>query len=121
MIAKGKAIAHGTNAIRYVMREGKLDRLLGSNLIESRTPDEIVSEFKMMAQGHERCKNKYLRFEIGIAPADEERVRGSLWELAVLFAQEMKLAPMNRLFAQGYEPYAHSPDRKPDRHRRLGL
>lgn len=45
----------------------------------------------MMAQGHERCKNKYLRFEIGIAPADEKRVRGSLRELAVLFAQEMKL------------------------------
>lgn len=91
MIAKGKAIAHGTNAIRYVMREGKLDRLQGSNLIEGRTPDEIVSEFEMMAQGHERCKNKYLRFEIGIAPADEKRVRGSLRELAVLFAQEMKL------------------------------
>lgn len=92
MIAKGKAIAHGTNAIRYVMREGKLDRLLGCNLIEGRTPEKIVSEFEMMAQGHERCKNKYLRFEIGIAPADEERVRGSLRELATLFAQEMKLA-----------------------------
>ena len=42
MIAKGKAIAHGTNAIRYVMREGKLDCLLGTNLIEGRTPDEII-------------------------------------------------------------------------------
>ena len=91
MIAKGKAIAHGTNAIRYVMREGKLDCLLGTNMIEGRTPDESVSEFEMMAQGHERCKNKYLRFEIGIAPADEERVRGSLRQLATLFAQEMKL------------------------------
>lgn len=73
------------------MREGKLDRLLASNLIEGRTPEEIIPEFKMVAQGHERCTNRYLRFEIGIAPADEERVRGSLRELATLFAQEMKL------------------------------
>lgn len=73
------------------MREGKLDFFLGANLIEGRTPDEIISEFEMVGQGHERCKNKYLRFEIGIAPGDEERVRGSLRELATLFAQEMKL------------------------------
>lgn len=29
--------------------------------------------------------------------------------------------PMNRLFAQGHGSHAHSPDRKPDRSRRLGV
>jgi hypothetical protein len=71
MIAKAKAISHGRQAINYVLREGKLGTMLASNLVESLTPDEILKEFEMMQRYYLHCKNKFLRFEIGIAPQDE--------------------------------------------------
>ena len=70
MIAKAKAISHGRQAINYVLRDGKLGTMLASNLIESISPDEILKEFEMMQRYNTRCRNKFLRFEIGIAPQD---------------------------------------------------
>ena len=48
MIAKGKAIAHGGNAIDYALREGKLDKIVGRNMIESDAPADILREFEMV-------------------------------------------------------------------------
>lgn len=42
MIAKGKAIAHGINAINYIMRDGKLDKIVGRNMIEGDNPTDII-------------------------------------------------------------------------------
>jgi hypothetical protein len=39
MIGKGKAIAHGGNAINYALRKGKLDMIVGRNMIDNDTPD----------------------------------------------------------------------------------
>jgi len=75
MIAKAKAISHGKEAINYALREGKIGVFLTSNLIESLKPDEILKEFEMVQCYNERCKNKFLRFEIGIAPQDENKLK----------------------------------------------
>jgi hypothetical protein len=75
MIAKAKAIAHGKQAINYALREGKMGKFLASNLISSEKPNEILQEFEMMQYYNERCKNKFLRFEIGIAPQDEAKLK----------------------------------------------
>jgi hypothetical protein len=73
MIAKGKAIAHGGNAINYALREGKKDKIVGRNMVEGDNPADILREFDMVNQHNYRCKNKYLRFEIGIAPQSSIR------------------------------------------------
>ena len=92
MIAKGKAIAHGSNAIHYALREKKLGQLIASNLLGSREPGEIVSEFEMVNRHNERCRNKYLRFEIGIAPQDEKKLRpNDLFQIVRSFARKMNL------------------------------
>ena len=92
MIAKGKAIAHGGNAINYALREKKLGQVIASNLLGSREPAEIVSEFEMVNRHNERCRNKYLRFEIGIAPQDEKKLRpGDLFKIVQSFARKMNL------------------------------
>lgn len=92
MIAKGKAIAHGGNAIQYVLREGKLGQLLMTNFLGSTDSGEICSEFEMVNRHNERCKNKYLRFEIGIAPQDEKRLtHKDLCNIVRSFARKMNL------------------------------
>lgn len=90
MIAKGKAIAHGGNAINYALREKKLGQVIASNLLGSWEPGEIVSEFEMVNRHNERCRNKYLRFEIGIAPQDEKKLQsGDLFRIVRSFAAKM--------------------------------
>lgn len=74
MIAKAKAIAHGNVAIEYAMRESKNGELVASNLIQSNTPNEIYKEFTNIQKYNTRCKNKFIRFEIGIAPQDEAKL-----------------------------------------------
>lgn len=92
MIAKGKAIAHGGNAINYALREKKLGQLIASNFLGSREPGEILSEFEMVNRHNERCRNKYLRFEIGIAPQDEKKLQpGDLFKIVRAFADKMNL------------------------------
>ena len=48
MIAKCKAIAHGSNALEYIFREGKLGRLLALHNLCSETPKEIHEEMKLI-------------------------------------------------------------------------
>lgn len=92
MIAKGKAIAHGGNAINYALREKKLGQLIASNFLGSREPGDILSEFEMVNRHNERCKNKFLRFEIGIAPQDEKKLQpGDLFQIVRAFADKMNL------------------------------
>lgn len=92
MIGKGKAISHGSNAINYAMREGKMDRIVGRNLIDSDTPADILREFEMVNQHNYRCKNKYMRYEIGIAPQDIDRLKpGDMIKIARTFAHKMGL------------------------------
>lgn len=92
MIAKGRAIAHGGNAIYYALREKKLGQIIASNLLGSREAAEILSEFEMVNRHNERCRNKYLRFEIGIAPQDEKKLRsGDLFKIVRSFANKMNL------------------------------
>ena len=92
MIAKCKAIAHGGNALEYVFREGKLGRILALHNLCSETPKEIHEEMRLIGDYNSRCKNKFLRIEIGIAPQDEPQMTfKTLDRLALLFAKQMGL------------------------------
>ena len=92
MIAKCKAIAHGSNALEYVFREGKLGRILALHNLCGETPKEIHEEMRLINNYNSRCKNKFLRIEIGIAPQDEPRMTfKALHRLALLFAKQMEL------------------------------
>ena len=92
MIGKCKAIAHGSTALDYIFREGKLgNRLVFHNLC-SREPKAIYEEMKVVSDYNTRCRNKFLRIEIGIAPQDEKRLPVSeLMRIAHLFAKRMGL------------------------------
>lgn len=74
MIAKAKAISHGSKAIEYAMRESKNSDLIMANLIQSETPDAIYKEYLQAQRYNTRCKNKFIRIEIGIAPDDEKKL-----------------------------------------------
>ena len=92
MIAKCKAIAHGGNALEYIFREGKLGRLLALHNLCGETPKEIHEEMRLINNYNSRCKNKFLRIEIGIAPKDEPLMTfKTLNRLALLFAKQMGL------------------------------
>ena len=92
MIAKCKAISHGSNALEYVFREGKLGQILALHNLCSETPKEIHEEMKLIGDYNSRCKNKFLRIEIGIAPQDEPQMTfKTLNRLALLFAKQMGL------------------------------
>jgi len=92
MIAKCKAIAHGGNALEYIFREGKLGRLLALHNLCGETPKEIHEEMKLIGDYNSRCKNRFLRIEIGIAPKDEPQMTfKTLNRLALLFAKQMGL------------------------------
>ena len=92
MIGKCKAIAHGSTALDYIFREGKLGQHLVSNSLYGNTPKEIYGEMKMVNDYNTRCRNKFLRIEIGIAPKDEKRLSlESVRNLASNFARQMGL------------------------------
>ena len=92
MIAKCKAIAHGSNALEYIFRKGKFGRLLALHDLCGETPKEIHEEMKLIGDYNSRCKNRFLRIEIGIAPKDEPQMTfKTLNRLALLFAKQMGL------------------------------
>ena len=92
MIGKCKAIAHGSTALNYIFREGKLGSRLAFHNLCSREPKTIYEEMKMVSDYNSRCRNKFLRIEIGIAPQDEKRLPVSeLMGIAHLFAKRMGL------------------------------
>ena len=92
MIGKCKAIAHGSTALDYIFREGKLGSRLAFHNLCSRDPKAIYEEMKMVSDYNTRCKNKFLRIEIGIAPQDEKRLPVSeLMGIIRLFAKRMGL------------------------------
>ena len=92
MIGKCKAIAHGSTALDYIFREGKLGSRLAFHNLCSREPKTIYEEMKVVNEYNSRCRNKFLRIEIGIAPQDEKRLPVSeLMRIAHLFAKRMGL------------------------------
>ena len=92
MIGKCKAIAHGSNALEYIFREGKLGNRLAFHNLCSREPKAIYEEMKVVNDYNSRCRNKFLRIEIGIAPQDEKKLPVSeLMGIAHLFAKRMEL------------------------------
>ena len=92
MIGKCKAIAHGSTALDYIFREGKLGSRLAFHNLCSRDPKIIYEEMKVVSDYNSRCRNKFLRIEIGIAPQDEKRLPVSeLMGIAHLFAKRMEL------------------------------
>ena len=92
MIGKCKAIAHGSTALDYIFREGKLGSRLAFHNLCSREPKTIYEEMKVVSDYNSRCRNKFLRIEIGIAPEDEKRLPVSeLMGIAHLFAKRMGL------------------------------
>ena len=93
MIGKCKAIAHGSTALDYIFREGKLGSRLAFHNLCSREPKDIYEEMKMVSDYNTRCRNKFLRIEIGIAPQDEKRLSlASVRNFAPDFAICMELA-----------------------------
>ena len=92
MIGKCKAIAHGSTALDYIFREGKLGYRLAFHNLCNREPKTIYEEMKMVSNYNTRSKNKFLRIEIGIAPQDERKLPVSeLMRIAHLFAKRMGL------------------------------
>ena len=92
MIGKCKAIAHGSTALDYIFREGKLGYRLAFHNLCSREPKAIYEEMKVISDYNSRCRNKFLRIEIGIAPQDERKLPVSeLMRIAHLFAKRMGL------------------------------
>ena len=92
MIGKCKAIAHGSTALDYIFREGKLGSRLAFHNLCSREPKAIYEEMKMVSDYNTLCRNKFLRIEIGIAPQDEKRLPVSeLMRIPHLFAKRMGL------------------------------
>ena len=92
MIGKCKAIAHGSTALDYIFREGKLGSRPAFHNLCSREPKAIYEEMKVVSDYNSRCRNKFLRIEIGIAPQDEEKLSVSgLMRIAHLFANQMGL------------------------------
>ena len=92
MIGKCKAIAHVSTALDYIFREGKLGYRLAFHNLCSREPKTIYEEMKVVSDYNSRCKNKFLRIEIGIAPQDEKRLPVSeLMRIAHLFAKRIGL------------------------------
>ena len=92
MIGKCEAIAHGSTALDYIFREGKLGYRLAFHNLCSREPKTIYEEMKVVSDYNSRCRNKFLRIEIGIAPQDEKRLPVSeLMRIAHLFAKRMGL------------------------------
>ena len=92
MIGKCKAIAHGSTALDYVFREGKFGYRLAFHNLCSREAKTIYEEMKVVSDHNSRCRNKFLRIEIGIAPQDEKKLPVSelMW-IAHLFAKRMGL------------------------------
>ena len=92
MIGKWKAIAHGSIALDYIFREGKLGYRLAFHNLCSREPKVIYEEMKVVSDYNSRCRNKFLRIEIGIAPQDEKKLPVSelMW-IAHQFAKRMGL------------------------------
>ena len=92
MIGKCKAIAHGSTALDYIFREGKLGSRLAFHNLCSREPKTIYEEMKVVSDYNSRCWNKFLRIEIGIAPQDERKLPVSeLMRIAHLFAKRIGL------------------------------
>ena len=92
MIGKCKAISHGSTALDYIFREGKLGSRLAFHNLCSREPKTIYEEMKVVSDYNSRCRNKFLRIEIGIAPQDEKKLPVSeLMGIAHLFAKRMGL------------------------------
>ncbi len=92
MIGKCKAIAHGSTALDYIFREGKLGSRLAFHNLCSREPKTIYEEMKLVSDYNSRCRNKFLRIEIGIAPQDEKKLPVSeLMRIAHLFTKRMGL------------------------------
>ena len=92
MIGKCKAIAHGSTALDYIFREGKLGYRLAFHNLCSREPKAIYEEMKVISDYNSRCRNKFLRIEIGIAPQDERKLPVSeLIRIAHLFAKRIGL------------------------------
>ena len=92
MIGKCKAIAHGSTALDYIFREGKLGNRLAFHNLCSRESKVIYEEMKVVGDYNTRCRNKFLRIEIGIAPQDEKKLPVSelMWT-AHQFAKRMGL------------------------------
>ena len=92
MIGKCKAIAHGSTALDYIFREGKLGYRLAFHNLCSRESKTIYEEMKVVSDYNSRCRNKFLRIEIGIAPQDEKKLSVSelMW-ITHLFAKQMGL------------------------------
>ena len=92
MIGKCKAIAHGSTALDYIFREGKLGNRLAFHNLCSRESKAIYEEMKLVSDYNTRCRNKFLRIEIGIAPQDKKKLSVSeLAQIAHLFAKKMGL------------------------------
>jgi hypothetical protein len=92
MIAKCKAISHGKEMLNYAMRESKMESVVASNMVMGQTADEVFQEMESVNNYGSRCKNKYLRFEIGIAPQDEKQLSPEyLTYIVEKFAKKMGL------------------------------
>lgn len=92
MIACCSPIGHGKIAIAYALNPDKQGIVLHANGVSGTDPDELFEQFDAVNGTHSRIANKYLRFEIGIAPADETGMTTTkLREIVCDFARRMGL------------------------------
>jgi hypothetical protein len=99
MIAKCKAISHGKEMLNYAMRDSKMKFVVACNMVMGQTADEIFQEMEAVNSCGSRCKNKYLRFEIGIAPQDEKQLSPEhLTHIVEEFINNMRLFVKQTIF-----------------------
>lgn len=61
-------------------------------MIDSDDPTDILHELEQVNQHNYRCKNKFLRFEIGIAPQDRDKLAPvDMTRIAINLAHHMGL------------------------------
>lgn len=88
MIAKGKSISHGAEALRYGHGKSK-SVLLGPLNMSGDKPEDWLVQMELLHQGHERIKNRFLRFEISPSEAESKELK-SLQDWARLGAEFIK-------------------------------
>ena len=52
-----------------------MNKIVGKNLTDIDTPIDILREFEMVNQYNYRFKNKYMRYEIGVAQQDIDKLK----------------------------------------------
>lgn len=91
MIAKGKSIAHGANAIDYVLDKNKAE-IIDKRFVIGENGNEIQNEFKIFQNLNTRTKNNSISFVLSPEPKDGRKLSNEEFKtISEDFLKRMKL------------------------------